>query len=433
MPPTAVDRAHRDHPPALAEDWAHESATRARDCPPLFQYPAMMVSPMQGALLDAVTSWRGKPPRVLDPFVGSGTTMLEAQRRGLPFTGVDINPLAILLCLVESGDAGPAQIRRAASSVVRRARREQDSTITPAAAWATKWYRPDVARRMAALQNSIRRVADIQVRRALWIALAELARTAGNHRPDAPKLQTRRVEELTRQIDVLGRFHALAAGTAGVLGERSASTRRDRTPQPRLWLGDTRNMPALPHKAELLLSSPPYGDNHTTMPYGQVAFLPLRWVDLADIDPHYDRRLLATSKTLDTASLGGSLNLDEAATARTSTASPTLRKVLAMLEDAPSGAGKRTAGFFNDLDDALAAAVAQLTRDAHAVLTLGGKTTYGVPVPTPKIVEELMAARGFRTLQVLTRRLRRNRRLPVRNERAGLICQETVLAMQREG
>ncbi|WP_297430758.1 DNA methyltransferase, partial [Clostridium sp.] len=34
---------------------------------------------------------------VLDPFVGSGTTALEAKYIGLDFYGSDLNPLAVLL------------------------------------------------------------------------------------------------------------------------------------------------------------------------------------------------------------------------------------------------------------------------------------------------------------------------------------------------
>jgi hypothetical protein len=415
---------------ALASDWAHETAGRARDSTPLFQYPAMMVSPMQGALLDAVTAWRGRPPVVLDPFVGSGTTMLEAQRRGLAFTGVDINPLAILLCRVEATDADPRGIELHAARVAAGAAGALSRTSAPSGAWATKWYRPDVALRMAAVQERIRRVHNPEVRRALWIALAELARVAGNHRPGAPKLQTRPHGELGREIDVLGRFQALR--TAAVIAERHREIPPRSAPAPELILSDTRRLPDLEVKADLLLSSPPYGDNHTTMPYGQVAFLPLRWIDLADIDPGLDRRLVAASKALDTASLGGSLKIDREAAQRTAACSPRLRRTLERLRHAPPHAATRTAGFFSDLDEALAAAARQLTPDAHAVLTLGGKTTYGVPVPTAAIVEELLRARGFRRLERLSRRLARNRRQPIRNERAGLICEETVLVMRRE-
>ena len=47
----------------------------------------MMVSPMQGALIDVLREHRDGPLTMLDPFIGSGTTMIEAMRRGLTFRG----------------------------------------------------------------------------------------------------------------------------------------------------------------------------------------------------------------------------------------------------------------------------------------------------------------------------------------------------------
>ena len=64
----------------------------------LLRYPAMMVPCMQGDIIDALLSATNTPCHVLDPFVGSGTIMTESLRRDLNFTGIDINPLAALIC-----------------------------------------------------------------------------------------------------------------------------------------------------------------------------------------------------------------------------------------------------------------------------------------------------------------------------------------------
>jgi putative DNA methylase len=39
----------------------------------------------------------GKPPTVFDPFCGGGSTLVEAQRLGLPAAGSDLNPVAVLI------------------------------------------------------------------------------------------------------------------------------------------------------------------------------------------------------------------------------------------------------------------------------------------------------------------------------------------------
>ncbi|MGH9155575.1 MAG: DUF1156 domain-containing protein, partial [Acidimicrobiales bacterium] len=39
----------------------------------------------------------GAPPTVFDPFCGGGSTLVEAQRLGLPAAGSDLNPVPVLI------------------------------------------------------------------------------------------------------------------------------------------------------------------------------------------------------------------------------------------------------------------------------------------------------------------------------------------------
>ena len=56
---------------------------------------------------------------------------------------------------------------------------------------------------------------------------------------------------------------------------------------------------------DLLVTSPPYGDNLSTITYGQHAYLPLQWVVLKDIDPKAEESFLRTTQEIDRRSLGG--------------------------------------------------------------------------------------------------------------------------------
>ena len=63
-------------------------------------YPAMMVPKMQREILEVCLSQIDENERIclLDPFAGSGTILVEGMLKGVDIVGVDINPLAILLC-----------------------------------------------------------------------------------------------------------------------------------------------------------------------------------------------------------------------------------------------------------------------------------------------------------------------------------------------
>jgi site-specific DNA-methyltransferase (cytosine-N4-specific) len=68
-----------------------------------FQYPAMMVPQVSKAIINKIMEVHPDIQTISDPFAGSGTVMTECMLRGLSFSGIDINPLAILLCHVKSG------------------------------------------------------------------------------------------------------------------------------------------------------------------------------------------------------------------------------------------------------------------------------------------------------------------------------------------
>ncbi len=420
--------------------WTFKHATKARHAEHvIFQYPAMMVSPMQGALIDVLAEHRGSLSSVLDPFMGSGTTLIEAMRRGLRFNGSDLNPLAVMLSRVESAEAARFDMSASLDRVLSAYSRRRGRCHPPRNPMLQRWYRPDVASEMAALRASIRTEPQPELRRLWWACLAEVARVSSNARLSTPKLQHRPVEALAREIDVRARFEQVALRASGLLAARADAMRaaghlRGRRYRPglELRLADARALPFAEHPAELILTSPPYGDNHTTMPYGQASFLSLCWIDAADVGDVIPDRVMASSRALDTASLGGSRGAVQPVLAADVTErSPALGRLLRQLEVASPEAWRRVAAFFIDYDCAWASILKSATADAHLMLTLGDRTVRGLHVATADITQELLSARSADPVERLRRRIPHNKRLARRNESADTIGTETVLIMQR--
>ncbi len=423
---------------ARREFWGLQSTTRssgARDTP--FQYPAMMVSEMQGVLLEGVCQARSGAPLTYDPFVGSGATMVEAMRLGLPFAGSDINPLAVLIAKVRSGEAGQRGLLAGVDRAVSTARGLLTEVVPPLEQWCRRWFREDVAVELTAISTAIRLEPREPLRRLLWVALAEVVRLTGNFRISTPKLQMRPPSQLGRPIDAIDRFDLGARMAAGKIGDLSRTQNREGSrrhgrylPGVDLVLGDVKEVdPTGGGLAELVLTSPPYGDNGTTMPYGQASYLPLKWIDTADIGAPIEEGLLDAVRTLDSRSLGGSRRFREdqvgAAAARSST-------LTTVLEGGLSDDGrKRVASFFADMDEAVEAILGRCVEDAHLVITLGDRTVSGVRIPTTQIIEELFVSRGTEVITRLSRPLPRQKRLALKNNFASTIRTETVLVMRR--
>jgi hypothetical protein len=166
------------------------------------------------------------------------------------------------------------------------------------------------------------------------------------------------------------------------------------------------------------------------MPYGQVSYLPLRWIDLDDIAPGIDPEVLQASKGLDNRSLGGSKRsaTDEAAQ-HLSDCSPTLSHVLRGLRHEVEGR-RRVVAFIRDLDIAFGRIGASCAPGAHLVITIGDRTVRGVPVPTSAILTELLEARGATLIDRIGRHISRGKRMARRNAISTTIGEEKVLILR---
>lgn len=123
-------------------------------------FPARMAPQLA---LDALQNVRPNG-HVLDPMCGSGTVLLEAVRRGLPATGRDVDPLAVLMSRVATSNPDPISILRAANRAVRRAHKmlEAGDLLLPridddpkAVAYVRFWFGLEQERELRALARAI--------------------------------------------------------------------------------------------------------------------------------------------------------------------------------------------------------------------------------------------------------------------------------------
>lgn len=429
---------------SLASDdkWAFRSWAPREQSHGLFQYPAMMVPQMQRELMmhlahdsDAVSAY--------DPFAGSGTTLAEAMLLGLDFLASDINPLAVLLCRTKAGPFFTRAYGAAGERVVAHACRSRSQLIAVDFPGWEKWFRIDVAVGLSRLHRAIRAEKLIATRRFLWVALAETVRLVSNSRTSTVKLHTRPKREIeARDINVPAMFERIFARNlkrfhehADALIEQELLTRQGH------YIGDLAihlhnvcsgpcpNAEQQPYA--MLVSSPPYGDNASTVPYGQHAFLPLQWIDLHDIDEHADERFLASTHAIDSMSLGAPTRGALDAILPTRAVSPALDRTLTALDDQPRDRAMRVAAFWRDVEMSLDHILAALQPGALMAWTVGNRRVGGLQVPMDEILVELLSHRGCETVSVLTRAIPDCRkRMASRNSVAETMSAERVLVLR---
>lgn len=407
--------------------WNFATATRSGGHA-LFQYPAMMVPAMQGALLDDLAQVDPSVRLVYDPFVGSGTVLLESLYRGMSFHGTDINPLAILLCQVKAQPPSGEVALKAGTRVIGRARRSP-VPVLPEFFGRDKWFDPSVAHDLARLRTSIQAERTLLIRRFLWICLAETIRLVSNSRTSTFKLHIYEPSMLrTRRPDAIATFTDVVSANAKHVQVHWERLGEEASARATLLQGSVTSRWTRPRRADAIMTSPPYGDNKTTVPYGQHSYLPLQWIDTSDIPGGLDEELLKSTGTIDSRSLGGSLVGAEESRAALVAASSSFKRFIPRLAGKPA-LEKKVLAFVRDYELGLVAAFANLRKGGYSFLTLGERRVGGHTMPLVGITRELLEHNGQEFVDLVERRLSR-KRMATKNSEGSTMATETVLVMK---
>ncbi|MCG8424824.1 MAG: hypothetical protein MJE77_43605 [Proteobacteria bacterium] len=164
---------------------------------PLHAYPARMHPATARSLVELTLGLAGPGPLVLlDPFCGSGTTLIEGCRQGARTLGVDANPLAVLIATAQTWIAPSkryAELRKLGHSITsavlatgkaaRRASHEPAPLRAPAGVDPERrnrlladWFAPHVRRELEAIAAQIDEVQqrDAELANFLTVALSAI-------------------------------------------------------------------------------------------------------------------------------------------------------------------------------------------------------------------------------------------------------------------
>jgi hypothetical protein len=398
----------------------------------------MMVPQMVEAILNEICVVHPEIQWVTDPYAGSGTVLTEAMLRGLSFAGNDINPLAILLCRAKGGPFFADALCRSRDGLLSNIKADEKRDVEISFSGIDKWFSEDVQIDLSRIRRWIRHEKSRITRRFLWVALAETVRLTSNSRTSTFKLHIRPAADLKlRQIDAARVFEQILLRNINYIDEfmrllraKKLTKRGQYTGKVIISLGDSCTLsPPVSGGCDLLISSPPYGDNVTTVPYGQFSFLPLQWIDLNDIDSNAKSDCLRTTHEIDFRSLGGSRRMKPDVRKSIAGNSAALGRLLDHL-DGESDQPQRVTAFFRDLNSGLSQILKTLRPGSLMVWVLGNRRVAGMQVPLDCILRELLENHGAKLVVKLSRRIP-SKRMALKNNIAKTMSAESILVMRK--
>lgn len=229
-------------------DWTFEKADTRAATHAVHPYPAKFIPQIPRALIGALHP--GDDSTILDPFCGSGTTLVEAGISDVPSVGIDLNPLA---CLISKVKVTPlnCSLEDAAKAAVRRAPAE---AAVPAIPKVDHWFSSQAQKALAGLVTSIDQEARPDIRDALRVAFSSIVVRVSRQESDT---RYAAIDKSVKRQDV-DKYFLRAAKT---VGEAVSATWKD-VARPRVRVINKNVLHATPDdvgaRVSLVVTSPPY-------------------------------------------------------------------------------------------------------------------------------------------------------------------------------
>lgn len=394
---------------------------------PVHPFPARM-SP--GIALEALNK-PGRKLRVLDPMMGSGTVLAVARSLGHHATGVDLDPLAVLISKVWTTSIDPEAVTQRGAVVLTRARRHfkrlgtgdayPSNADSETKEFLRYWFDDYARRQLAALAKAIGRVHNTVERNVLWCAFSRLIITkqAGaslaldlSHSRPHKYFHAAPIKPFSKFKDALKTVTANAPKRGTNAIGPSATTLR----------GDARDLKIKSGSIDLVLTSPPYLN---AIDYMRCSKFTLVWMGYS----------LAEIRKLRSTSVGSEVSLPK------QELNEMISGVLQELKLRPALKSRDLAIFsryIQDMHSAVAEVARVLAPSGRAIYVMGNSSVRGTFVRNSAVIEAVATRIGLRLVEKRTRLLPPNRRyLPPPSTRnagpklAARMRQEVVMAFRR--
>jgi DNA modification methylase len=405
----------------IDETWDFRGAETKNHTHCFHSYPAMMIPQVASRLLD---KYGQKARLVLDPFCGTGTSLVEANLRGISAVGVDLNPLACLIAQTKTTIINFQKIDLYLKHFndflfAERFNDDKSEVDLPKFPNIDFWFDKQIQRALAKIKKYISGIEETDVRNFFEVAFSEVVRESSWTRNSEFKLYRMTEEQRGRfQPDVFGLMEAKLARNRRGLQAFATSKKSSQTKVYRKSSMDI----ALDEKFDLVLTSPPYGDSRTTVAYGQFSRLSSEWLDFEN------------AASLDNNLLGGKARKEEV-----KFESKVLRETLCKIAERDERRSHEVASFYVDYQKSIGNIARMIKRNGFACFVVGNRKVKSVNLPTDKFTIDFFAENNFRHIETIVRNIP-NKRMPRQNSPTNIVgakddtmTQEFIVVLQQNG
>ena len=399
-------------------------------------YPARMIPQVAGKLLDLFAVGA---KLLFDPYCGTGTSLVEGLIRGINVAGTDLNPLACLIARAKTSTPDAQIVDRYISTFNKFAVQSQPAHLFPKG-WIPInlpaiqgisridfWFKPDVIEKLSHIRKFIDEIEDDLVRLFFQVAFSETVRESSNTRNEEFKLYRYNTKKLASfNPDVFGIMAIKLKRNRMGLNKYLAIMQRFNYP-PAVQIYDFNTVLGIPYdkitpgSVDIVVTSPPYGDSHTTVAYGQYSRFSAAWLGLSEPDK-IDRKLM------------GGIVLKKIPDFHCNS----LNQALSQICKVDKKRSLEVASFYADLRDSIFHVSQLIKPDGYACYVVGNRKVKGVVLPTDTAIRSFFECFDFDHIDTFYRSIP-NKRMPLRNSPSNVagvlddtMTQEHIVIMRRK-
>ena len=355
---------------------------------------------------------------VLDPMMGSGTTIVEAFLAGRRAIGFDIDPLAVHLCRVKVTPLNVERLTALGEEILNGARWLFAAPTTVAEELPRRfdpktrefidyWFLPDTQRELMALIMGIENVKDEAIRDFLELTFSSIIITKSGGvsiARDLAHTRPHRDETKVPQSALAAFEYRLKKNIAGI------AELRDGEGTVELHSGDARALTLADESVDLVVTSPPYAN---AIDYMRAHKFSLVWFGSRIEELTRLRATYIGSERVADTNLAFLTHRPETVIRQLARKDPRKAKVLRK--------------YFTDMSNAISEMYRVLRPNTAAIIVVGTSTMRGINVETHLCLADIAAEIGFQVVGVANRQLDRNRRMmPARFKKSASMIEQRI-------
>ena len=249
-------------------------------------YPAMMIPQIARRIIKEYLP--KKSSLIFDPYLGSGTSLVEARLNHLNSIGTDLNPLARLISESKSNIFNVENIIKDFNKIKQNILNYNKSLILdkPIFKNIDFWFREDIINEISFLKNIIETYINNENYNFFVIPLSETIREVSYTRNSEFKLYRIAKDKLDKHnVDTFAIFCKKVERNIKGLNDFNEIVNKDNYAK----VYDFNTCLEIPSnifndEVDMVLTSPPYGDSKTTVAYGQFSRLSNQWLGINDAE-----------------------------------------------------------------------------------------------------------------------------------------------------